>query len=70
MSHVLLSHLSKENNEPQLAANLFIQQAGDVKVVVASRYTATEVFRISGNQINQPVKSNVKPQQLGLFAEM
>jgi len=70
MSHVLLSHLSKENNEPQLAADLFVQHAGDVKVVVASRYNASEVFAISSGQVNQPVKQYVKPKQLGLFAEM
>jgi phosphoribosyl 1,2-cyclic phosphodiesterase len=70
MSHVLLSHLSKENNEPQLAADLFVKQAGKVKVVVASRYTASEVFSISGDPVNQPVKQYIKPLQLGLFAEV
>jgi phosphoribosyl 1,2-cyclic phosphodiesterase len=68
MSHLLLSHLSKENNEPRLAADLFTKHAGDIKVVIASRYNATEVFTISnGNTLQVPV---VKVQQLGLFAEM
>jgi phosphoribosyl 1,2-cyclic phosphodiesterase len=70
MSHVLLSHLSKENNEPRLAADLFIKHAGDVKVVVASRYNATEVFSVAGNPIQQPVKPLIQPRQLGLFAEI
>lgn len=70
MSHVFLSHLSKENNDPGLAAGLFAQYAGDVKVVVASRYSATEVYAIAGDTITQPLKPPGKPQQLGLFAEL
>jgi phosphoribosyl 1,2-cyclic phosphodiesterase len=70
MSHVFLSHLSKENNDPGLAAGLFAQHAGEVKVVVASRYAATEVYAIAGNTIAQPLKPPGKPQQLGLFAEI
>ena len=68
MSHVLLSHLSKENNEPQLAMELFNKHAGNVKVVVASRYAATEVFAISPAQSNPLPNQYSKPRQLGLFA--
>lgn len=70
MSHVLLSHLSKENNEPQLAMDLFNKHAGNVKVVVASRYAATEVFAISPAPSNTLPDQYSKPRQLGLFAEM
>ena len=48
LSHVLLSHLSKDNNSPQLAKQLFEQHSGTVKVVVASRYYETEVYSIDG----------------------
>jgi phosphoribosyl 1,2-cyclic phosphodiesterase len=47
MSHVFLSHLSKENNSPQLAADLFNTYADDIHVVVASRYKETPLFCIS-----------------------
>ena len=46
MSHLLLSHLSKNNNNPELVQQLFNAKAGDIKVIVASRYEATEVFQI------------------------
>lgn len=46
MSHLLLSHLSKNNNSPKLAYELFSAHAGNVNVVVASRYQETEVFHI------------------------
>jgi hypothetical protein len=38
MSHVLLAHLSKDNNCPDLALKMFAEHAGDTHVTVASRY--------------------------------
>lgn len=69
LSHLLLSHLSKENNAPEIAAELFQQHAGNVKITVASRYQSTEVFTISVNEnnIEIPLAVNLKPVQLGLF---
>jgi phosphoribosyl 1,2-cyclic phosphodiesterase len=46
MSHVLLSHLSHENNDPQLAANLFTPHCDNTAVIVASRFEETPVFTI------------------------
>lgn len=46
MSHLFLAHLSAENNNPELVNELFSAHAGDVHVVVASRYRETEVFHI------------------------
>jgi phosphoribosyl 1,2-cyclic phosphodiesterase len=70
MTHVLLSHLSKENNSPELAENLFAPHAGNTKVIVASRYQATAVFNIAGNvYASAPVFSPryTRRVQLGLF---
>jgi phosphoribosyl 1,2-cyclic phosphodiesterase len=46
MSHVLLAHLSKDNNNPELARELFARQAGNTEVVVASRYKESKVYTI------------------------
>ncbi|MHA4894522.1 MBL fold metallo-hydrolase [Pedobacter sp. PWIIR3] len=46
MSHLLLSHLSKDNNCPDLAKKLFQQHAGNTQIIVASRYQETEVYTI------------------------
>jgi phosphoribosyl 1,2-cyclic phosphodiesterase len=46
MSHVLLSHLSHENNNPQLAADLFMPHRDNTAVIVASRFEETPVFTI------------------------
>jgi phosphoribosyl 1,2-cyclic phosphodiesterase len=46
MTHLLLSHLSKDNNNPELAHSLFSEHAGEVEIVVASRFVETEVYTI------------------------
>jgi phosphoribosyl 1,2-cyclic phosphodiesterase len=50
MSHLLLSHLSKNNNSAELVQELFNAHAENVKVIIASRYEETEVFHISLNK--------------------
>jgi len=47
MKLLLLSHLSAENNHPQLAYNVFYPHAGGTKIVVASRYVESEVYSVS-----------------------
>ncbi len=46
MSHLLLSHLSRDNNSPELVLELFKRSAGDTEIVVASRDKETEVYYI------------------------
>lgn len=46
MSHVFLSHLSKDNNDPELARKLFTSHAGQTEVIVASRYQESDVYEI------------------------
>jgi phosphoribosyl 1,2-cyclic phosphodiesterase len=46
LSHIFLSHLSKDNNSPELVHQLFLQHAGNTEVIVASRYEETDVYSI------------------------
>jgi phosphoribosyl 1,2-cyclic phosphodiesterase len=46
MSHIFLSHISKENNEPSLVYNLFKSNAGEVEVVLTSRLKEIPVYDI------------------------
>lgn len=46
---LILSHLSKNNNKPELVENLFKKNAGNTKIVVASRFHASPVFSIESN---------------------
>jgi phosphoribosyl 1,2-cyclic phosphodiesterase len=47
MSHLLLSHLSKDNNNPELVKDLFELHADGTKIIVASRYEETDIHIIS-----------------------
>ena len=69
LSHLLLSHLSKENNLPELVEELFKQHANGVTITVASRYKATPVFTVTTGPDTNPdnIASLAKPMQLGLF---
>lgn len=51
MSHLLLSHLSKNNNCHITAQEVFNEFAGKVKIVHASRDQETEVFEIGATQL-------------------
>ncbi len=67
MSHLLLSHLSRDNNDPQLVQALFQAQAKQTKIIVASRYAASDLFHIA------PVAAHKKhlatrASQMSLFA--
>lgn len=48
MSHILLAHLSKDNNNPQVVKNLFTMHANGTEVIVASRYEESAVYSITG----------------------
>lgn len=58
MSHLLLSHLSKDNNCPDLVHRLFNDHASSTEIIVASRYVETAIYHI-GNEVNSSV---IKPR--------
>lgn len=51
MTHLFLSHLSKNNNCPNLVRQLFEKSCGNTKIIVASRYEETPVYKI-GSGVN------------------
>ena len=59
MSHLFLSHLSKNNNCPELVHELFNRHAGGVKMIVASRDEETAVYNIGHS--NSPNISHHHP---------
>ena len=46
MSHPLLSHLSKNNNCPNLVQKLFDEHADGVKMIVTSRFEETALYHV------------------------
>ncbi|MFC3563691.1 MBL fold metallo-hydrolase [Pedobacter jamesrossensis] len=71
MSHLLLSHLSKDNNDPTLVEKLFKDVADKTHIAVASRYEESEVY-FTSNLTSTTAEYNFdpllyKPAQLNLF---
>ncbi len=70
LSHLLLSHLSKDNNDPQLVQTLFEEHAAGTAIIVASRHQETPVFVVSGvpraSTVFSPPGYSGPPVQLAL----
>lgn len=69
---LILSHLSKNNNKPELVESLFSKHAGNTQIVVASRYEPTALFCVEKSlQPQRPVavkqQSRKNERQLSLF---
>ena len=67
LTHLILSHLSKNNNRVELVREIFEEYAGATKIVVASRYKETEVFCINSNARSEKINKKVSEVQLSLF---
>ncbi len=59
LSHLLLAHLSADNNNAELALQMFKAVAGKTTVAVASRYQESAVYHITGPAAPPPPK--IKP---------
>ncbi|MFN0082952.1 MAG: MBL fold metallo-hydrolase [Ferruginibacter sp.] len=66
MSHLLLAHLSKDNNCPKLAQELFEKNAGGTRVMVASRYEEMDLMKITTSSYsikrNRTINATVQGQ--------
>jgi phosphoribosyl 1,2-cyclic phosphodiesterase len=70
MSHLLLSHLSENNNHPEIVQDLFSSCAGKTKIIVASRYEETPIFDIDnkpGYAVSTRNRLATSNLQLSLF---
>lgn len=64
LSLVLLSHLSKENNCPELVQELFCKHASDTRIIVASRYEESDLFYYSDGSFRSVKEECVKQASL------
>lgn len=53
MSHVLMAHLSKENNSPQVLSDMFAPHTTNVEFVIASRYKETPVYAVRATRAEE-----------------
>lgn len=61
LSHLILAHLSGNNNDPDIVRDLFNTNCGDVRVLVASRKEASPLIEVTGNPV--PVEKLVSWKQ-------
>jgi phosphoribosyl 1,2-cyclic phosphodiesterase len=59
MSHILLAHLSKDNNDPALVQQIFEDVAREISVIVASRYEEMAVMDIGHYESKQVIYKNL-----------
>ena len=67
MTHLFLSHLSRDNNDPLMAYDLFAAENHKVQIVVTSRYNESEVYHITGIEEKVKLPSRMKTVQATLF---
>jgi len=56
MSHLLLSHLSRDNNDPKIVMELFNQVKCKTRIIVASRNQESEIYHIG--KFNQIIRGS------------
>ena len=69
---LILSHLSQNNNHPEIVSKMFSQHAAGVKIVIASRHQESGLFSIERSSIvvkspKRFQKQNENKAQLSLF---
>ncbi|HSZ32960.1 MAG TPA: MBL fold metallo-hydrolase [Puia sp.] len=69
MTHLLLSHLSKENNRPELVESLFSSIPSATRIIIASRYQESELYQIAAeeNHFKMLLPKSKSKGQLTLF---
>lgn len=70
ISHLFLSHLSKENNCPDMLKQLFNTQANGTEIIIASRFHPTKVYTITNSQQKTNEQVSVKAQKSISYLQM
>jgi phosphoribosyl 1,2-cyclic phosphodiesterase len=66
LSHLFLSHLSKENNSPKLVKDLFEKKAEGTEIIIAPRNIQTKLYHIRNIEVNRFEKEQKRDPQLQL----
>jgi phosphoribosyl 1,2-cyclic phosphodiesterase len=65
LSHLMLGHLSQENNHPSIVQDLFTKNSVSTKISVASRQHPSEIIMVSENDNKKAAPNSM--MQLDLF---
>lgn len=61
---LLLAHLSRDNNSPELVQQLFSQHANGVEISVASRYVESKVFEVKAGPVAPAVNVTLRSEAI------
>ena len=70
MSHLILSHLSRNNNKPSIVESMFAEVAGDTEIIVASRNQESKLITVEASRNSNKVSTKYPVEhakQLSLF---
>jgi phosphoribosyl 1,2-cyclic phosphodiesterase len=69
MQHLLLSHLSQENNDPERVVQLFHPHVRSIRFGIASRHAESEVFVLGADvkPVSKSIRETPGGEQLRLF---
>lgn len=65
LNHIFLSHISKDNNTPEIASQLFKNKTNNIEIVTTSRHDAIPIYEICAELENSGLKNREK--QVSLF---
>lgn len=66
LSHLFLSHLSRQNNHPKKVKDLFEPVAGSTKIIIAPRDKPTPLYQIRAS-VKTNIRIEIESLQLQLF---
>ncbi len=72
MRYLILSHLSANNNKPEIASELFDRVAGKAEIIIASRKQESLLYHIDAHPEDQKLRAPgpaITKAQLSLFDE-
>ena len=64
MTHLLLAHLSKDNNSPELVEALFKKYAAGINIIIASRYQQTPLYTIQLSAIPDGIQKDTATKKM------
>jgi phosphoribosyl 1,2-cyclic phosphodiesterase len=67
MSHLLLSHLSAENNSQKIVKELFLEKSGNTKIIIASRSKESKLYHVRPVIKKEDARMQSSFSQLSLF---
>jgi len=64
LNHIFLSHISKDNNTPEIAKQLFLSQTNNIEIITTSRHEAIQIYTICQEAENSGLHTQLKQKSI------